>query len=73
LGEVAGHVAGGLKSALVKAGLRESDAERWRLQIESGKAILLGAHVRAGDTGSAEAAMLRHSTGRVVRTEWNGD
>jgi hypothetical protein len=73
LGEVAGHVAGGLKSALIKAGMPDSEADKWRAQIESGEAILLGAHVRAADAQRVEAAMQRHSTGRVVRTEWNGD
>jgi hypothetical protein len=73
LGEVAGHVAGGLRSALVKAGLPDADADRWRAQIESGEAILLGAHVRSGDTQRIETAMQRHSIGRIVRTEWNGD
>jgi hypothetical protein len=33
-GEAAGHVAGDLKATLVKAGLSESEAERWRAQIE---------------------------------------
>jgi hypothetical protein len=73
LGEVAGHVAGGLKSTLIKAGLPDKDADSWRAQIESGDAILLGAHVRAADTTRVETAMRRHSTGRVVRTDWNGD
>ena len=73
LGEAAGHAAGGLKSALIKAGLPDQDAERWRTQIESGEAILLGAHVRTGDATLVESAMQRRSSGRVIRTEWNGD
>ena len=36
LGEVAGHLAGDLKAALVKAGVPEAEAGRWRAQIESG-------------------------------------
>jgi hypothetical protein len=70
LGEAAGHVAGDLKAALIKAGLPESDADKWRAQIESGDAILLGAHVRHADPRQIEAAMLRHSAGRVVSTQW---
>ena len=50
LGEVAGHVAGqvagDLKATLMKAGMSEADADRWREQIESGGAILLGVHAR---------------------------
>ena len=71
LGEAAGHVAGDLKAALIKAGLPETDAEQWRAQIESGDAILLGAHVRHADPRQVESAMLRHSAGRVVSTEWD--
>jgi len=70
LGEVAGHVAGDLKATFVDAGLPESEAERWRAQIESGDAILLGAHARSVDTHRVESAMLRHSMGQIVQTEW---
>lgn len=73
LGEVAGHVAGDLKATLIKAGLAESEAERWRSQIERGDAILLGAHVRSGDSLRAERAMSKHGMGKVIRTEWLGD
>ena len=71
MGEAAGHMAGDLKATLIKAGLPEIDAERWRAQVQSGEAILLGAHARQTDSRQVEAAMLRHSTGRVVVTEWN--
>ena len=71
LGEAAGHMAGDLEAALIKAGLPESDAEQWRAQVQSGEAILLGAHARAADSRRVEEAMLRHSTGRVVVTEWS--
>jgi hypothetical protein len=70
LGEAAGHVAGDLKATLIKAGLPETDAEKWRAQIESGEVVLLGAHVRGGDPRQAETAMLRHSAGRVISTQW---
>jgi hypothetical protein len=73
LGEAAGHAAGDLKSTLVKAGLPGADAEQWRAQIASGEAILLGAHARETDSRRVEAAMLRHSTGRVVHTQWGSD
>jgi hypothetical protein len=70
LGEVAGHVLGGLRTALIRAGLPESDAERWRAQVENGEMILLGAHARSVDRQRVEAAMLRHSAGPVVHTQW---
>jgi hypothetical protein len=70
LGEAAGHMAGDLKATLIKAGLPEHDADQWRAQVQSGKAILLGAHARTADSRLAETAMLRHSSGRVVVTEW---
>ena len=73
LSEAAGHAAGDLKAALLRTGLPASDAEHWRAQIASGKAILLGAHARTADPAKVEMAMLRHSTGRVVHTEWNAD
>ena len=73
LGEAAGHAAGDLKSALIKAGLPDAEADAWYAQIQSGEAILLGAHVRTASRERAEAALLRHSTGHVVQTEWDAD
>jgi hypothetical protein len=70
LGEAAGHVAGGLKATLVKAGLSEKEAERWRSQIERG-AVLLGVHARRVNGSVVETALSRHSTGRVVHTQWD--
>ena len=71
LGEAAGHVAGDLKATLVKAGLSESEAERWRAQIERGDAIRLGAHARSVDARTVEAAMSGQSIGKVIQTEWD--
>ena len=73
LSEAAGHAVGDLKAVLLRTGLPEADAEQWRAQIASGEAILLGAHARAADAQKVETAMLRHSTGRVIHTEWHGD
>jgi hypothetical protein len=71
LGEAAGHVAGDLKATLIRAGLPESEAQRWIVDIERGHTILLGAHARSVDSQRVEAAMLRHSIGRVTQTEWD--
>ena len=73
LGEVAGHLAGDLKAALVRAGVPEAEAGRWRAQIESGEMILLGAHARGVDSRRVEAALMKHSAGPVVATEWDAD
>ena len=73
LGEAAGHAAGDLKSTLLKAGLPDEEADEWRAQVQSGEAILLGAHIRAANRERAEAAMLRHSNGRVVQAEWDAE
>jgi hypothetical protein len=74
LGEVAGHVAGqvagDLKSTLMKAGMRELEAERWRRQVESDDAILLGAHARTANGADIERILREHSAGPVVHTEW---
>jgi len=71
LGEAAGHLAGGLKTTLVKAGLPDVEAEEWLERVHSGDAILLGAHVRTATSQQVESAMLRHGTSRVIRTEWH--
>jgi len=75
LGEVAGHVAGqvagDLKATLMKAGMSETDADAWRAQIESGRAILLGVHARNGRAAEIEALLAQNSVGGVVRTQWD--
>ena len=74
LGEVAGHVAGqvagDLKATLMKAGMSEAAADEWRAQIENGRAILLGVHVRGGRSADIEAILAQNSIGPVVHTEW---
>jgi hypothetical protein len=54
----------------MKAGLSETDADHWRSQIESGRAILLGVHVRSGRAADVETLLRQHSSGEVVRTQW---
>ena len=69
LGEAAGHAAGDLKAALEKAGLSEPEAEQWQSQIQAG-AVLLGVHVRTVSGAEVEMALSRHSSGKVIRTQW---
>ena len=75
LGEVAGHVAGqvtgDLKATLMKAGMSDADAEDWRTRIGSGRAILLGVHVRGARAAEIETLLAQGSVGRVVHTEWD--
>jgi hypothetical protein len=72
LGEAAGHVAGHLSSALVKAGLTEKEAVDWQLRIHSG-AVLLGVHARSIQPAAANAALLSNGAERVVVTQWEDD
>jgi hypothetical protein len=75
LGEVAGHVAGqvggDLKATLMKTGMSDADADRWRGQIESGDAILLGVHARHARAADIETMLSQNSIGRVVHTQWD--
>jgi len=75
LSEVAGHVAGqvtgDLKGTLVKAGMTEAAAEQWRVQIENGRAILLGVHARRAQAADIESVLSKNSIAPVVHTQWN--
>lgn len=75
LGEVAGHVggqvAGDLKATLIKAGMSDTDADKWRAQIEDGRAILLGVHARGGRADEIESLLAKDNVGGVVRTQWD--
>jgi hypothetical protein len=70
LGEVAGHAAGDLKATLEKAGLSGPEAERWETEIQAG-AVLLGVHARSVSGAPIESALSRHSSGKVIYTEWD--
>ena len=75
LGEVAGHVAGqvagDLKATLIKTGMSDADADRWRAQIEDGRAILLGVHARRARAADVETLLSKNSIGPVVHTQWS--
>jgi hypothetical protein len=75
IGEAAGHVggqvAGDLKDTLVKAGVSEQEAERWRTVVENGEAILLGVHARNIASAEVERSLSTHSSSKVVRTTWD--
>ena len=70
-GHVAGQVAGDLKATLMKAGMSDTDADDWREQVENGRAILLGVHVRTARVEEIESLLRKNSIGQVVHTEWD--
>ncbi|MBI4477127.1 MAG: hypothetical protein HY654_08125 [Acidobacteria bacterium] len=69
LGEAAGHVAGGLKSMLEKCGVAARDAERWEHAVQGG-AIMLGVHVRGGDTSTIRTALERAQPTDIASATW---
>ena len=72
LGEAAGHVGGGLARTLERAGLSETEADRWEARIEAG-AVLVGAHITAEDVGHVRSVL--HGSGAIDTAEvtWRGD
>ena len=55
----------------MKTGMSETDADHWRSQIESGRAILLGVHARSGRASEIEALLAQNSAGEVVSAQWD--
>jgi hypothetical protein len=73
LGEAAGHMAGGVASILEDAGLDARRARSWSERIERNGAVLLGAHVRAGDPAAVEAALLQSGARETSVASWRDD
>lgn len=67
LGEAAGHVAGGVASALESAGVSTAHAETLEKEIEAG-AILLGVHAAAEQDVAAISDALASSGASTVET-----
>lgn len=75
LGEAAGHVAGGVSSALTSAGVSRDRADELQREVEQG-AILLGVHTTTGGVAE-DAATIRNALtdagGRAVEVvNWPG-
>jgi uncharacterized membrane protein len=66
LGEAAGHVGGGLASALTKAGVPEDRAENFERSVKDG-AILLGVHTDSMQVAAVRTA-LEGTGARLVET-----
>ncbi|MFB3852505.1 MAG: hypothetical protein ACE148_01635 [Vicinamibacterales bacterium] len=72
LGEAAGHIAGGLASTLVRAGLSQKQADGWQQRVER-DAVLLGVHVTTGGTeltGSVRRALEGAGAAETALAEW---
>ena len=66
LGEAAGHVAGGIASALHGAGIDEARADAMQRAVQEG-AILLGVHTSPSEV-DAIRAVLRENGAREIET-----
>ncbi len=69
LGEAAGHLAGGLKRTLERAGLEHDDAEQWEERIQRGD-VLLGVHVDATAVEAVRGVMTRNGGTHVAVGVW---
>ena len=69
LGEAAGHAAGDIGRTLHRAGLPRDEAERWESRIEGG-AILVGAHIEAGEAPAVRDVMSRNGASWLTEAVW---
>jgi hypothetical protein len=72
LGEVAGHVAGGLATMLSRAGVPEATAGELEEAVRSG-AVLLGVHSNPVDLDRAMAALEKSGARAVARADWKDE
>jgi hypothetical protein len=70
LGEAAGHLAGGLKRTLERAGLDSEQAEQWIERISEGD-VLLGVHVDVTAVEAVRTAMTRNGGTRLAVGVWS--
>jgi hypothetical protein len=69
LGEAAGHLAGGVTAVLARAGLSHERAVEWQHRVNAG-AVLLGVHVRAGETTVVVDALRQHGANEIQVARW---
>lgn len=72
LGEAAGHLAGGVARALVRAGLESVRATDWEKRVIGG-AVLVGAHVMPAGVAGAVDVMTRFGASEVAVGNWPGE
>ena len=70
LGEAAGHVAGGVRSALESAGVARQRAEALEREVEAG-AVLLGVHARGDDVAAIREALASAGATAVDTANWS--
>ncbi len=70
LGEAAGHVAGGVASALESAGVDRARAETFEREIRHG-AVLLGVHAAPGDVVAIRDALAAAGAASVDTANWS--
>jgi len=71
LGAVAGHVAGGLSTVLVRAGVGDRDARQVEAAVKGG-GVLLGVHADDEKAAALEPVLKCHGATLVVVTGWDG-
>ena len=69
LGEIAGHVAGSLASALTAAGLPHERAEALQREVARG-AVLLGVHVAAPDVDRVRETLSAAGATEIEMVTW---
>jgi Heat induced stress protein YflT len=69
LGEVAGHVAGGIVPMLTRAGVSEPDAKAFEQAVEQG-AILVGVHARAIRSDAVRDTLMKHGGRGLALAFW---
>ena len=69
LGEVAGHVAGGIVPMLTRAGVSEPDARAFEQAVEQG-AILVGVHARAIRADAVRDTLMTHGGRGLALAFW---
>jgi hypothetical protein len=69
LGEVAGHVAGGIVPMLTRAGVSEPDARAFEQAVEQG-AILIGVHARGIRADAVRDTLMKHGGRGLALAFW---
>jgi hypothetical protein len=70
LGEAAGHLAGGVASALQRAGLAEEKAEQWEARIRQGE-VLVGAHTSDDGAAAARNVLIGSGASVLANATWD--
>jgi hypothetical protein len=72
LGEIAGHLAGGVDDILERMGMESAKAERWQKHIEQGW-LLIGVHVVNGDLTLVEETLRLAGADDMDLLHWAGE